>query len=312
MALRTSPELLATARSIEEIKQVAQAGADAVIVGESRFGVRLSGEITADELGDAIAAAREHGIRIYVAVNHVFANDQLPELKEYIQLLKQLRPDALVFGDPAVLMICRDLGYEPVFHWNPEMTSTNYATAQYWGARGAKRVVLARELNLEEITEVTEHAGMEVQVQVHGMTTLYHSGRNLIQSYMHYQGTEASDEIQGKEHGFYLVEQERKDLRFPIYEDRDGTHIMSAEDICLLEVLDELLTAPIHSLKMEGLLMSTEAHAAAVRSYREALDAWTSDPDNYEPNPVWLERIQHYQDPHRELTYGFLFKEQVY
>ncbi|GIQ71504.1 U32 family peptidase [Xylanibacillus composti] len=310
--MKTTPELLATARSIDEIKQVADAGADAVVIGESRFGVRLPGDIPAQELEAAIAAAREKRLRVYVAVNHVFANEQLPELRAYIQLLQQLEPDALVFGDPAVLMICRDLGYPAVLHWNPEMTSTNYATAQYWGARGAKRVVLARELNLEEIAEIADNVQMEVQVQVHGMTTLYHSGRKLIQSYIHYQGANAEPNHTGKDSGFYLVEQERKELRFPIYEDRDGTHIMSAEDICLLEVLDELLAAPIHSLKVEGLLKTSEAHVAAVRSYREALDAWASNPDSYDPDPAWMERIRQYQDPNRELTYGFLFKEQVY
>lgn len=312
MALKNRPELLATARSIEEIKQVAEAGADAVVIGESRFGVRLSGDIAADELEQAIAVAREKQISIYVAVNHMFANEQLPELKEYIQLLQKLEPDALLFGDPAVLMICRDLGYQPVLHWNPEMTSTNYATAQYWGARGAKRVVLARELNLEEIEEIVRNAQMEVQVQVHGMTTLYHSGRKLLQSYMHYHGAKIEPDQTGKDSGYYLVEEEREYLRFPIYEDHDGTHIMSGEDICLLEVLDELLVAPIHSLKIEGLLKTSESHVASVRSYREALDAWANDPDNYEADPAWMERIRQYQDPNRELTFGFLFKEQVY
>ena len=304
------PELLAPAGSLEEARRYLDAGADAVCAGEHRFGLRLPGEMKLDDLRAARDLTRQRGARLYVAVNNIFANEDLDALETYLEQVAELEPDAIVFGDPAVLVTMRDLGITLPLHWNAEMTSTNYATAEYWAERGAVRVVAARELNLEELHEFKRKSGLELQVQVHGMTNLYHSRRRLLQSYAGHIGKQPGNT--GMQAGLYLVEQERPDLKLPIYEDINGTHIMSADDICLIDVLDELLREPIDSLKIETLLKPVAYNETVIRSYRRAIDAWAEQQDEYAFQEEWLEEIRALQPPDRELTYGFLFKEQVY
>jgi putative protease len=306
------PELLVSAGSVTEMKKLVEAGADAVVVGEHRFGLRLSGEVQVDELKEAIDWAHARQAKVYLAVNLIFDNQVLGDLNAYVQKVQELGADALVFGDPAVYMAVRNLPVMPKLHWNTEMTTTNYATANYWANKGATRAVLARELNMDEILEFKRHAKLEVEVQVHGITNIYHSKRELVKSYMEHQGKQAHSENRSMDRGLFLIEQERQDQRYPIYEDANGTHIMSSEDLCMLENLPELIDRQIDSLKIEGLMKSEAYNEVVVRSYRAAIDAYTSDPGGYVCNPEWLESIERLQDPGRELTYGFFYKEQVY
>jgi putative protease len=281
-------------------------------MGEDKYGLRMPGEVKEDELHYAIAWAHEHGAKAYIAVNRIFANEDLEELAAYLSKLQIFGTDAIAFGDPAVYMIAKDLPQPLKLHWNAEMTATNYATANFWASKGAARSVLARELNMEQVLEFTRRAKMEVEVQVHGITNIYHSKRELVKNYMNHQGHDASIQNRSMERGLYLIEQERQDQRYPVYEDRNGTHIMSSEDICMLENLSELIEGGVDSLKIEGLLKSVEYNETVVRSYRAAIDAIISDPSGNSFNPKWLENIQQLQDPERELSFGFFYKEQVY
>jgi U32 family peptidase len=306
------PELLVSVGSVNEMKRLITAGADAVIMGEHKYSLRLPGEIKENELQEAVAWAHEHEAKAYIAVNRIFANEDLEELAAYLSKLQQIGADAIIFGDPAVYMAARDLPRSMKLHWNAEMTSTNYATANFWAAKGAVRAVLARELNMEQVLEFKRRANMQVEVQVHGITNIYHSKRELVKNYMNHQGHDASNQDRSMERGLYLIEQERQDQRYPVYEDRNGTHIMSSEDICMLENLTELIEGGVDSLKIEGLLKSVEYNETVVRSYRAAINAFVSDPSGYTFNPKWLENIQQLQDPERELSFGFFYKEQVY
>lgn len=310
------PELLISAGSAEEVHRYIKAGADAVVVGEHKFGMRLPGEVTTEELRKLVPWAHEHGAKVYVAVNNIMDNGILGDLETYLGKLHDLQPDAVVFGDPAVLMAVRSAAPGMPLHWNAEMTSTNYETARYWGRKGAVRMVLARELNLEETLDMKNQLAdeMEVQVQVHGITNIYHSKRSLLTNYKEHQGR--PEELErlslGKEEGLFLIEQERQDERYPVYEDANGTHIMSSDDICMLDSLHELMEGGIDSFKLEGLLKSVEYNETVIRSYRQAIDAYVSSPEGYVFQEEWLEAIRALQDPRRELSYGFFYKEQVY
>lgn len=283
-----------------------------MLVGEARFGMRQPGDIGAGALGEAVAAAHRHGAKAYVNMNKLFRNDELKWLPEYLTLVREARADAIVFGDPAVLMNARQYAPDTALHWNAEMTGTNSATAAFWGRRGAKRAVAARELNDVELAEYKRHIDMELQVQVHGMTNIYHSHRNLLQSYMTHLGKEANLIRKGSDNKLFLVEVERPDERFPVYEDDNGTHVMSPDDICLLEALPELLEAGVDSLYVEALLKSEAYNETVLRSYRSALNTWLTNPGAYRGEPSWLDDITKLQDPERELGFGFLYKEQVY
>ncbi|WP_123039741.1 peptidase U32 family protein [Cohnella candidum] len=305
-------ELLIAAGSAAQAERYIQAGADAVLIGEPRFGMRQPGTIPAGELADAVARVNALGAKAYVNMNKLFRNDELAALPDYIRTVAAAQADAIVFGDPAVLLNVREHAPGLPLHWNAEMTGTNSAAANYWGRRGAVRAVLARELNGEEIAAFKRETELEIQVQVHGMTNIYHSHRNLLQSYMEHLGREASLLDRGPDKGLYLVETERPNERFPVYEDESGTHVMSPDDICLLEALPELFEAGVHSLYVEPLLKSEAYNVTVLKSYRAALDRWAADPAGYSEDPAWLDAIRELQDPERELGFGFMYKEQVY
>ncbi|MEI7025308.1 peptidase U32 family protein [Paenibacillus sp. y28] len=313
MASKT--ELLIPAGSLDEVKRYVEAGADSVMVGEGRFGLRLPGSMSPAHIAEAAAYMHGRGGKLYVSVNTIFENDDLDALPGYVKAMQEAGVDALVFGDPAVLIAMKQAGVELPLHWNTEMTSTNYVTANYWGKKGATRAFLARELNMEQVIEMKGAVHMEIQVQVHGMTNIYHSRRNLVHNYLRHQnefidGTELAS--LGADRGFRLMEAERPDLRFPVFEDESGTHIMSADDICMLENIHELMEAGVDCFKIEGLLKSPEYNETVLRSYRQAIDSYWSNPAGYEFQEEWLEAIQEVQEPERELSYGFFYKEQVY
>lgn len=306
------PELLATAASLEELEKLMAAGADAFVIGEARYGMRLAGQFNVELIAEAVKLAKPKGVRIYAALNNLMDNDTADSLGPYIASLHRIGVDAIVFGDPAVLMAAKVHAPSMALHWNAEMTSTNYVTANYWGRRGATRYVLARELNMEQVVDTTAGTELELQVQVHGMTNIYHSKRSLVDSYMEHQSDSERLPVKDKERGLYVIETERQEERYPIYEDANGTHIMSSDDICMIENLHELMEAGIHSLKIEGIMKSMAYNETVIRAYRQAIDAYVADPASYVFQEEWLESIQAVQDSNRELSYGFFYKEQVY
>lgn len=306
------PELVISCGTVAELKRFIEAGADSVIVGEERYAMRLPGEVKLDEIADAVAWAHEKQAKVYVSVNKIFDNASLEGVFEYLSKLQEYGVDGVIFGDPAVLMAARNLPKPLTLHWNAEMTSTNFATANYWGRQGAARVVLARELNMEQVLAFKEHSELAVEVQVHGITNIYHSKRELVKNYMEHQGKDASSEDRSIERGLFLIEHERRDQRYPVYEDSNGTHIMSSEDICMLENLPELMDGNIDSFKIEGLLKSAEYNETVVRSYRAVIDAYAANPEGFVFQQEWLDVIAELQDSQRELSFGFFYKEQVY
>ncbi|WP_405109223.1 peptidase U32 family protein [Paenibacillus sp. FSL K6-1217] len=310
--MNNTPELLATAASLEEAAALLDAGANALLVGDDRFGMRLAGHFTLEDTAAVVKLAHARGGKVYVSINGLIPNTMLEELPAYVKAIGELGVDGVEFGDPAVLAAVKAEAPGMKLHWNAEMTSTNYATANYWGRKGATRVVLARELNMDEMTEMVPNLEVEAQVQVHGMTNIYHSKRKLVASYMSHQGRPSDGGSLGKERGLFLIEAERPNEKFPIYEDENGTHIMSSDDICILEDLHFLLKAGVHSLKIEGLLKPASYNVAVVKAYRHAMDVYAADPAEYAFEESWLDEVRALQDPERELSFGFFYKEQVY
>lgn len=313
MNMTYQPELLVTAGSVEELERLLQAGANAVLVGEVKYSVRMPGEMTIADIQASLPIVRSHNAKLYVAVNNIMHNEHLTDLSDYLKQLKDLGVDAIAYGDPAVLMVAKTAAPSLRLQWNAEMTSTNYRTAQYWQKRGASRIVAARELNLEQVVEMKHQLpDMEVQVQIHGMTNIYHSKRHLVHHYMHHLGKEEGTYEVGMDQKLFLVERERQDEKFPMYEDANGTHIMSSDDICFIEDFKSLLDARIDSFKIEGILKSIAYNETVVRVYREAIDAYIADPEGYVTKDEWMDRIRAVQDPERELSFGFFYKEQMY
>ncbi|MBO8173020.1 MAG: U32 family peptidase [Bacillaceae bacterium] len=306
------PELLATAADFDELKGVIEAGADAVHIGGEKYALRTPGRFSMEEIRTAAAYTREKGAKLYVAVNSLMHNEDLDGLPAYLSELGEAGVDAIVFSDPAVLMTARAEIPEIPLHFSTEITTTNVATINYWASRGASRADLARELNMEEIIETKEQANLEIQVQVHGIMCMFHSKRDLVTNYLTHRG-EDRDRDTSLERRLFIREEKREDYKYPIYEDDHGTHIMSAEDVCMIDHLSELLDAGIDSLKVDGLMKSADYQINVVKAYREAIDLYLENPVDYEQQASELrQQLEAMQPDGRPLTTGFFFKEQIF
>ena len=180
-------ELLVTPKSLSHIEVLIEKGADAFVIGEQKFGLRLAGEFDRNAMKEAVQLIHENGKKAYAAVNGIFHNYHLNALEDYIQFLHDIKVDRIIFGDPAVVMYVKAQENPIPLNWDAETIVTNYFQCNYWGKRGAKRAVLARELSLEEILNIKAHADVEIEVQVHGMTCMFQSKRMLLGNYYTFQ-----------------------------------------------------------------------------------------------------------------------------
>ncbi|WP_066311834.1 peptidase U32 family protein [Bacillus sp. FJAT-29814] len=306
------PELLVTPITIDDILPLAEAGADAFVVGEQRYGLRLAGEFNREQVQNAIELAHSKGKKVYVAMNAIFHNEKLAELNDYIRFAADAKADGIIFGDPAVLLAVRETAPEMKLHWSTETTGTNWYTCNYWGRKGTKRAVLAREINMDSIVEIMEQAEVEIEVQVHGMSCMFQSKRSLLGNYFEYQGKVLEIENRKQQKNMFLHDKEREN-KYPIFEDENGTHIMSPNDICIIDELQDMLEAGVDSFKIDGILKTPEYIAAVTKLYREAIDLFAEDPDLYDDKKdELLEAIEKIQPANRPLDTGFFFKETVY
>ncbi|PYZ98778.1 collagenase-like protease [Alteribacter lacisalsi] len=310
--MTAEPELLVTPQSVNDIKPLIEAGADAFLIGEETFGLRLAGEFSRSDIETAVQTAHAKKKKIYVAVNALFHNEKLPLLPDYLAFLQTIGVDGAVFGDPAVIMAAREASPELPLHWSTETTGTNYYTVNYWGRKGASRAVLARELNMDAVVEIKEHAEVAIEVQVHGMTCMFQSKRTLLGNYMEFQGRNLKVEGRSKDRSLFLHDPER-DYDYPVWEDENGTHIMSPKDVCMIDELDELMDAGVDSFKIDGILKNSEYIIEMTRLYREAIDLYANDEDSYlDKKEKFLDRAKAIQPDNRSVDTGFFFKETVY
>jgi len=308
----TMVELLVTPKSITHMETLIDKGADAFVIGEQKFGLRLPGEFNRDAMQEAVALAHKNNKKVYAAVNGIFHNYHLDALEDYINFLHDIQVDRIIFGDPAVVMYVKQHEHPIPLNWDVETLVTNYFQCNYWGKKGANRAVLARELSLDEIIHIKEHADVEIEVQVHGMTCMFQSKRMLLGNYYTFQERQMKIERQ-HDHGDLLLYDEERDNKYPVFEDYNGTHIMSPNDICLIEELEPFFEAGIDAFKIDGILQSEEYINVVTEQYREAIDLFNEDPDAYEDEKFMLvDPIEEIQPEHRPFDEGFLYKQTVY
>lgn len=305
-------ELLVTPKSLNHMKTLIELGADAFVIGEQKFGLRLPGEFNREDVRKAVNLAHEHDKKVYVAVNGIFHNYHLNTLENYIEFLHEIRVDRIIFGDPAVVMYVKKQNNPIPLNWDAETIVTNYFQCNYWGEKGAKRAVLARELNLDEILNIKKHAKVEIEVQVHGMTCMFQSKRMLLGNYYTFQDRQMKIQRSENEQDLLLYDEEREN-KYPVFEDYNGTHIMSPNDICLIEELEPFFEANIDSFKIDGILHSESYINTVTAQYREAIDLYHEDPEAYEDEKFMLiDPIEEIQPEHRPFDEGFLYKQTVY
>lgn len=301
-------ELLAPAGDLDKLKMAVLYGADAVYLGGENFGLRkASKNFSIDQIKEGLDFAHERGVKVYVTLNIVPHNDDLVGLEEYAKELEGAGVDAVLIADPGVFMKVKATVPNMPIHISTQASVTNYETVMFWYNLGASRVVLARELSLKEIKEITDRIpeDLEIETFVHGAMCMSYSGRCLISNYMTGRDANRGDCSHACRYKYYLVEEKRPGEYFPIDETDDGTFIMNSKDLCMIENLPDMLDAGIYSLKVEGRVKSQYYVATVLRSYRMALDAYYADPENYKFNPALLDEIK--KASHRDFTTGFFY-----
>ena len=305
------PEVLAPAGDMEKLRLVIQYGADAVYLASRQFGMRASAKnFSEEELKEAVDYAHERGVRVYLTCNVLLENNEISELEEALVNWQKSGVDAIIVSDIGALMLARRVVPEMEIHISTQAGVTNYLTATELYHLGAKRVVLAREVPLEDIKKIRDNtpADLEIEAFVHGAMCVSFSGRCLISQYLTGRDANHGECAQSCRWKYHLVEEKRPGEYMPVVEDEKGTHFFNAKDMCMLEYLDQLAKAGISSFKIEGRAKSAFYGAAVTNAYRIATDIYKANPDNY-ILPEWLSQ-EPYKVSHREYSTGFYFPEQ--
>ena len=302
-------ELLVPASSLEVLKIAVIFGADAVYIGGEAFGLRAKAKnFSHEDMKQGIAFAHEYGVKVYVTVNILAHNRDLEGVREYLQELKEIGPDALIIADPGIFMYAKEICPEIERHISTQANNTNYETYRFWYNLGAKRVVSARELSLEEIREIRAHIpdDMEIETFIHGAMCISYSGRCLLSNY--FTGRDAN---QGActhpcRWKYAVVEEKRPGEYLPVYENERGTYIFNSKDLCMIEHIPELIDAGIDSFKIEGRMKTALYVATVARTYRKAIDDYLESPELYKKNMDWYKE-QISNCTYRQFTTGFFF-----
>lgn len=304
------PEILAPAGNLEKLKAAINFGADAVYLGGSKLNLRaFADNFTTDELKDGIEFAHSKNKKVYVTLNVFPHNEDLNGLEDYLKELYDLKVDAIIVSDPGIIMTAREVVPNLELHLSTQANNVNWKSAIFWYKQGVKRIVLARELSIEEIRGIREKlpADCEIEAFVHGSMCMSYSGRCLLSNYMTGRDSNRGQCAQPCRYKYYLVEEKRPGEYFPINEDDKGTYIMNSKDLCMIEYIPELISSGINSFKIEGRMKSAYYVASVVKAYREAIDEYFKDPEEYKFNSKWMDCLM--KPSHRIYYTGFYFGE---
>lgn len=304
--MRTKPELLSPAGDMERLKMSVLYGADAVYLAGTSFGMRsFAGNFTPQELPEAVRFAHEHGVRVYAAVNTMPRGDELAALPAHFELLDACGADGLILSDLGVFRAAERYAPHCERHISTQVSVANAACASAWYELGAKRVVLARELSLDEIRAIRQNTPkeLELEVFVHGAMCVSYSGRCLLSNYMTGRDSNRGRCAQPCRYRYALMEEKRPGEYFPVFEDEKGTYLLNSRDMCMIDHLDDLI-GTVDCLKIEGRAKSSYYAAVVTGAYRHALDAAA---DGVPVDPVWRDEVEHVS--HRHYSTGFFYGE---
>lgn len=302
------PEVLSPAGDRERLEAAVRYGADGVYLGGTAFGMRASPQnFTPEELKSAVSYAHENGVRVYLTCNTAPTNEEMERLPEFLSMAAGCGVDALIVADIGVLAMAKRTVPQLELHISTQAGVTNWATATELYHMGAARVVLARELSLEDIARLRAKTPPQLELEcfVHGAMCLSFSGRCVLSSYMAGRDANRGECVQPCRWGYHLMEEKRPGEYYPVYEDASGTYILNAKDLCMLEHLDKLAAAGVNSFKIEGRAKSAYYVAVVTNAYRQATDVFMQDPAHF-ALPQWLAQEVR-KVSHREYSTGFYF-----
>lgn len=301
-------ELLSPAGDFEKLKMAILYGADAVYMSGKQFGLRaFSSNFDQNELKTGIDYAHQHNVKAYVTMNIMAHPSDFEGMKDYILLLSSYGADAVIISDPGVFSLVREVAPDMEIHISTQASVTNAKGCIFWHNAGAKRIVLARELTMAEIIEIHKEIpdSLELEVFIHGAMCVSYSGRCILSN--HFTGRDGN---RGKcaqpcRWKYYVTEENREGQPLEIAQDERGTYLFNSRDMCMIEHIPALMNAGIHSFKIEGRIKGAFYAATATKAYREAIDRYIADPQNYTFDPAWLTDLE--KTVHREFDTGFFF-----
>lgn len=308
MSQRTELEILSPVGDMERLYAALDYGADAVYLGGTMFGMRSqSAKFDPEALKTAADEVHRRGKRLYLTCNTLPRNREIPMLEGFVKDAYAAGADALITTDIGVFTMIKKFVPDMEIHVSTQAGIVNYASARQFYEMGAKRVVLARELSLEEIAEIRAKTPMELEIEVfvHGAMCMSFSGRCLISQYLTDRDANRGECAQPCRWGYYLMEEKRPNEFYPIFEDEKGSYILNAKDLCMIEHLDDLAKAGVDSFKIEGRAKSTYYVAVVTNAYRMAMDIFKNDPQNFKL-PDWI-RDEVFKVSHRAYCTGFFY-----
>ena len=307
---RRKPELLSPAGDMEKLRMAVAYGADAVYLAGTSFGMRsFAGNFTPEELPKAVKFAHDHGVRVHVTVNTMPRNDEVARLPEHLERLNDAGVDALILADLGAFTLAGKYAPKCERHISTQQSIANYECARAWYDLGAKRVVLAREVSLQEIREMRAKIPEELEVETfcHGAMCVSYSGRCLLSNYMTGRDSNRGQCAQPCRWKYYLSEETRPGQLYEIGENENGSYILNANDLCTAPFIDLICKAGVDSLKIEGRAKTFYYVASVTAAYRKALDQYLADPfnDNFELSDDVLAELT--RTSHRHYSPGFYF-----
>ena len=307
-------ELLCPAGNFEKMKAAILYGADAVYLASDSFGMRAAADnFTLDELEEAVKYAHSHGVKLYVTVNTMPRSLEYERLKKYLKRYDEIGVDALIVADLGVLQLVKETTPNMEIHISTQASIVSSHTANAYHKLGAKRVVLARELSLDEIKEIRKNTpkSLEIECFIHGSMCISYSGRCLLSNY--YTGRDANRGACAQPcrwnytnaNPLSFAEEKRLDYNLNLEEYKEGSFVMSSKDMCMIEHIPDLMESGIDSFKIEGRMKSAYYTAICANTYKIAMNEYLKNPQEYRYNPLWLRELESVS--HREYATGFYY-----
>ena len=292
---------------MDRLKMAVAYGADAVYLAGTSFGMRsFAGNFTPEELPTAVKFAHSHGVKVHVTVNTMPRNNEVSDLPAYLEQLDDAGVAALILADLGAFTLAGKYAKRCQRHISTQQSIANYECAQAWYDLGAQRVVLARELSLDEIRTIRQKTskGLEIETFGHGAMCVSYSGRCLLSNYMTGRDSNRGASAQPCRYQYALMEEKRPGEYFPVYEDEKGTYIMNSRDMCMIDHLADLMDAGIDCIKIEGRAKSAYYAAIVTGAYRHCIDDIAAGKPL---DPVWRDEVEHVS--HRIYSTGFYYGE---
>ena len=300
-------ELLSPAGNFEKLKTAFYFGADAVYVGGKNFSLRaLAGNFTNDELIEAVKYTHERNKKIYVTVNVFARNNEIEPAEKYFKFLEEIKVDGVIISDPGLIYVCSSVAPKLKINVSTQANSLNYKTVEFYKTLGVTRVILARELSINEIQTIIEKVpGIEIETFVHGAMCISMSGRCLLSDYLTDRSANRGACVQACRWNYQIREVNSNGNFLDMEEDGHGTYILNSKDLNLLDEIDALYSAGVCSLKIEGRMKSEYYLATVINAYRRAIDEFYAIGSEYKNNPLFQAELN--KTAHREFTKGYFF-----